>query len=136
MAVTSIYRDTNVTRLSLGKSLDGQFKMIIHNDAWSAEENKLYELYLLVDDKLFSGRGLGLSGGTLLLNLKPEVMQAIIKGARLAPALKIDDDNERVLEAMKLTGSAGAMARVATCVAAAAEANRRAERFPSDPFKR
>jgi hypothetical protein len=136
MATTSFYRGSVATSLGLGQTLEGRSVMVLHNADWSTEADKSYDLYLLVDDEMFTGQAVGRSGGTLVLNLKPEVMRSIIRGSRMAPALKIDEHTERVLDPVKLTGSAAAMARVATCVAEVAAAKRRDERFPRDPFKR
>lgn len=115
-AVTTYYGRSLPTRLALGETIDGRSIMILQNTGWSTEDGKSYDVYLMVDEDFFTGKATGSSGGSLIFNLKPEVMKSITKGTRMVPALKIDDNNEKLLEQMKLTGSAAAMGRVQTCL--------------------
>jgi len=127
------------TTLALGTSTEQKPIMIIGNEGWSTEEGKSYEVLLLVDDDLFEGRATGAPGHTLLFILPPRVMNAISKASRLVPALKIDNDHEKLLDSLTLKGSAAAIERTSRCASkmatAAKAAQQRASIIPPDPFK-
>jgi hypothetical protein len=135
IAVTTSYAGSLPTSLTLGKNVNGRSIMIVQNSGWSTEEDKVYEVYVLIEDDFFSGTAHGGQDGSLVFNLKPEVMKAILKGAWIIPALKIDDSHEQVLEQLSLVGSSAAIARVDRCVEGVRASELRAERIPPDPFK-
>jgi len=135
MAATSYYGGKLPTRLALGESIDGRSIMVLQNTGWSTVQDRAYDVYLLIDDDIFSGKATGGAGGALTFILEPRVMDAISKGTRMVPALKIDDNNEKLLEQLKLTGSATAMAKVRECVAGVIAAKQREKTIPPDPFK-
>lgn len=135
MASTSYYGGALPTRLALGETIDGRSVMVLQNTGWSTVQGRAYDVYLLIDDDLFTGTATGGTSGSLTFYLEPNVMSAITKGARMVPALKVDDNNEKLLEQLKLTGSAGAMARVRKCVAEVKAAKGRAKAISPDPFK-
>lgn len=135
MASTSYYGGALPTRLALGETIDGRSMMVLQNTGWSTVQGRAYDVYLLIDDDLFAGTATGGTSGSLTFHLEPKVMTAISKGTRMVPALKVDENNEKLLEQLKLTGTASAIARVRKCVAEVKTAKGRAKAISPDPFK-
>lgn len=72
-AVATYNGGHHTTTLALGETVDRNAVMVLENLGWSTEENKRYDVYLLIDDKMFEGKAVGgTARGTLgsTLNLK------------------------------------------------------------------
>lgn len=136
MASKSFYAGPNPTLLALARSVDGRFSMILKNSGWSTEPGKEYDIYLLIDKNFYEGRATGEEDGSLLFMLGADVLKSITNGEYMTSALKVDDNNEKILEQIKLVGSSAAMGRVKACVAGVATANQRRDKIPPDPFAR
>lgn len=139
-AAKTTYEGPRPTTFGIGfHKDDGRAMLLFQNAGWSVEDGKEYEIYLVAGDDFFTATAFGGKAGALTVPITPAVISSIAKARTLAPALKIDENSEKILEVFDLAGSAAAIAKTRTCAEDAAReearVKRRTEKIPPDPFK-